>query len=87
MTKKEISHCPICGKESHLCRCPTINRGSFAEFVDKKDKIREGIILEVPDGYEQIVDNQTSDNTTVARINSNGNMDYLRCVPKWSPLI
>ena len=30
----EITHCPICDKESHLCRCPTINRGSFSQYVE-----------------------------------------------------
>ena len=33
----EIVHCPICGKESHLCRCPGIDRGSFAQYVIDAD--------------------------------------------------
>ena len=30
----EIVHCPICGKETHNCMCPVIDRGSFAKYVE-----------------------------------------------------
>ena len=28
------THCPVCSKEAHLCKCPVIDRGSFAESVE-----------------------------------------------------
>ena len=28
------THCPVCGKEAHLCKCPVINRGSFSKYVE-----------------------------------------------------
>lgn len=37
MSKK----CPICKVESHLCKCKTVNRGSFAKYVSKQETIRE----------------------------------------------
>ena len=34
---KEVEVCPKCNKEPHLCKCPTINRGSFAKYVEVED--------------------------------------------------
>ena len=31
-----IEVCPTCSKEPHLCKCPTINRGSFAKYVEEE---------------------------------------------------
>lgn len=41
--EREITHCPICGKESHLCKCPVIDRGLFAKYVDKREEIQKKI--------------------------------------------
>ncbi len=42
--------CPTCGKEPLACQCPTINRGSFAKYVDKREEIREVIDHYADDG-------------------------------------
>ncbi len=40
----ELAHCPTCKKEFPDCHCPTINRGSFAKYVDKREEIREHLV-------------------------------------------
>ncbi len=36
--------CPTCKKEPLACRCPTINRGSFAKYVDEREGIYKILI-------------------------------------------
>ncbi len=43
----ELAHCPTCKKEFPICQCPTINRGSFAKYVEgdvKREEIREHLV-------------------------------------------
>lgn len=35
MTELEDIKCPVCDKLAYLCKCPVIDRGSFAEYVEE----------------------------------------------------